>query len=434
MPRQPKPDTRVFAILPRLISAMLLLAMLSVFPNYAVAQGRNGIQLLAPGVGWVAGGSPILWTTDNGGQWKNITPPGKSLGVVSIFFLDRSTGWVLLQAPDVEEPGSSLPWQPKFELAHTKDSGATWSLTQLELGVNPQDFLLVPQGFIQFTDATHGWMNLTVQSGAAFHVAILFRTVDGGKNWISVGAPGTSGPVRFIDQQNGWVASEMDYKLWATHDGAETWTEVSLKPPPEILPAETVVYQLPVFTDKVHGALTVSFSASPNDLEAHAKGSRVALFVTADAGKNWKFDGVLSRLQGSHATVHSAVAGSWLITAEETGGDILTLKQLSLKDKHNSTSVNATVGNTTVGENGGIDAVSFASAREGWVLMSPSHCSPGDETPHCIPQLLSTTDGGNSWIDIAPWKGDGKPPIPAGKTLHPTWRPAGDLPQPSVKR
>ena len=270
--------------------------MLSAFTSYAAAQGQKGMQLLAPGVGWVASGSPILWTTDNGGQWKNITLPGKSLGVVSIFFLDRSTGWVLLQAPDVEEPGSSLPWEPKFELAHTKDSGATWSLTQLELGVNPQEYLLVPQGFIQFTDATHGWMNLTVQSGAAFHAAILFRTVDGGKNWIWVGAPGTSGPVRFIDQQNGWVASEMDYKLWATHDGAKTWTEVSLRPPSEVLPAETVVYQLPVFTDNVHGALTVSFSASPNDLDAHAKGSRVALFVTADAGKNWKFDGVLSRL------------------------------------------------------------------------------------------------------------------------------------------
>ena len=152
--------------------------------------------MFAPGVGYLTYGQ-LYWTTDNGSHWTNVTLPAvKQEQVLSLFFLNTSTGWVLL--------GEAGDPEPTLDIASTNDAGASWSVMHVDLPVNPNEPIM-PQGDIDFTDADHGWMNLTVESGSAFHPGELFRTVDGGKKWIRVGAPGTEGKVRFIDQRNGWV-------------------------------------------------------------------------------------------------------------------------------------------------------------------------------------------------------------------------------------
>jgi photosystem II stability/assembly factor-like uncharacterized protein len=399
------------SITSRVLIRLIALAGMLCIANIAIAQGLQWMHLLSPGVGWVTSSGALFWTTDNGRHWKNITPHGDG-GIASVFFLDTSTGWVLMSR--YEEP------EPRFDLAFTRDSGVTWSLTHLKIPVNPNEYTLAPQGDMQFTDAMHGWMNLSVQSGSAFNFGLLFRTTDGGKTWVWSPGPGRAGQIRFIDQWNGWGIGLEDAELWTTHDGAATWQQVSLAPPPEVQPAETIVYQLPVFADNKHGALTVSFSASANDRNATAKGSRVALFVTADAGRTWKFDRILAHLGHWHGILQLAVADSILITAEEGSDNVLTLRKASLKTKSNVTEASA-----KVADNGGVDAVSFASTQQGWVLISGSRCS---WPTRCPPQLLSTIDGGSSWSNIAPWKPKGNEPqaVP-GQPIHLKWQPAGIL-------
>jgi len=79
------------------------------------------MKLIAPNVGWAERGGRLYLTTDNGANWKDITPPGDGT-FGSVFFLDGEKGWVTinhLQSPGVEQ---------KFEVLSTKDAGATWSL------------------------------------------------------------------------------------------------------------------------------------------------------------------------------------------------------------------------------------------------------------------------------------------------------------------
>jgi photosystem II stability/assembly factor-like uncharacterized protein len=132
--------------------------------NAARAQERvAAIKMLAPGVGWAIKGSGLFWTSNNGAQWTDITPPIPPLGqLASVFFLDSNTGWAL-----IAKPGDPLP---EFELASTNNAGATWSTTPIT--VPHWDPLrqppLLASGSITFADSLNGWMVIPVEAGSAF--------------------------------------------------------------------------------------------------------------------------------------------------------------------------------------------------------------------------------------------------------------------------
>ena len=55
------------------------------------------MELMAPGVGSAANSNQLFSTTDGGQNGKDITPPTSlGQGLVPSFFLDTSTGWVVL--------------------------------------------------------------------------------------------------------------------------------------------------------------------------------------------------------------------------------------------------------------------------------------------------------------------------------------------------
>ncbi len=133
----------------------------------------GSMKLLAPGVGWAGRGGRLYWTTDNGANWTDITPPaarGSGEHIADIFFLDVHHGWVLFA--EYGEP------QCKFDLAYTGDTGATWSVTHVTVAVGNLD----PAGRITFADNQHGWMVLQIAT-AAFHSGLLLLTSDGGRTW-----------------------------------------------------------------------------------------------------------------------------------------------------------------------------------------------------------------------------------------------------------
>ena len=114
------------------------------------------MQVLAPGVGLVTTvtnnreerGRPHLYLTENdGAQWKEISQKlGDSDKIVSqFFFLDANHGWLVLWRwvpvtpsnwfwhwwPVAEPPKRA--YEPAFELLYTRDSGASWSRTHMEI-------------------------------------------------------------------------------------------------------------------------------------------------------------------------------------------------------------------------------------------------------------------------------------------------------------
>jgi hypothetical protein len=77
------------------------------------------MKLLTAQVGWAATVSHLYWTTDQGGHWKDASPAmSAGEGIGGVFFLDTSTGWVLLSHADKEDV-------QQFRIAVTSDAGAS---------------------------------------------------------------------------------------------------------------------------------------------------------------------------------------------------------------------------------------------------------------------------------------------------------------------
>src|SRR5579862_2962984 len=398
--------TTLRAVLRRFIVLTLLMA-----PTVAISQNFQWMHLLAPDVGWIASNSSLLWTTDNGQHWNNVTPTRTMSDerIVSVFFLDISTGWVLLSHYQIPQPG--------FDLAFTQDSGATWSTTPLRLPSSP---IFVTQAHIQFLDAAHGWMNLSVESSSAYHSGVLFKTVDGGKNWsLCTANPGTTGELRFITDQNGWIVSPDGRELWVTHDGSATWTPVVLRPSAGVHPSDVAQYQLPLFRDNKHGLLVVRFHAFPTAPDADAEGSQLVLFATSDGGGSWKFDRFLVHLPTAGKSFATTLADSSLLTAHPTG-EALTLKRFPLVGQAiDPVEITSAVASSTV------LSLSFITEQRGWALAAKGSCSVG-----ILPctHVLSTDDAGARWNDITPGNKTGRSAqAPAGKPIRTIWQRAGVL-------
>lgn len=397
----------------QLIILWLAMALVPVLTNSSAAQTCFPCaQVLAPGVGYFTKyGPPLYWTSDNGTHWIDLAlPTAVSQGqILSVYFLNPSTGWVLFgEAGDAE---------PTFELASTNNSGASWSVMRADLPINPNEYILLPQGDINFTDADHGWMNVSVESGAAFHLGVLFRTVDGGRKWIFVGAPGTEGKVRFIDRRNGWVLSGASGELWATHDSGANWSEVSVQVPARLLGRSVAEYQMPMFRNSRWGALLVDFSPPPADPETEKTGTDVALYTTVDAGKTWKFASLVAHFSFPNSGVVAGMVDSTLITAQRTG-NTLTTQRIPLDAPAHASATSFDLGFT-----GGVMSLTFATARQGWIVTTSASCVPGPGAGCALEQLFATSDGGATWKNIMPGALlPSTPPPPASKPIPLVWK------------
>ena len=95
--------------------------------HHASGQAVQAMKLLTPQVGWAWSGQHLYWTLDAGAQWKGISPAVSSGETLAgVFFLDTSTGWVVLSHTDDQD-------QVQFRVASTHDAGSTWSVSPIQL-------------------------------------------------------------------------------------------------------------------------------------------------------------------------------------------------------------------------------------------------------------------------------------------------------------
>lgn len=347
--------------------------MILLFSGNAFAQAVIAMKILSTSTGWVQRDLyHLYWTSDNGVHWKDITPP-KSSGefVTGVFFLDDSSGWVVLAHADNQE-------RLQFRVASTAKAGTNWSVSSIRFPWKRQADDVSGGASVFFIDHLHGWMMVDHKSSSAFALANLLLSQDGGKTWESPPAEsGQAGYLCFFNQREGLLAGgAANSELWVTHDGARTWRQRSLKAPPVIAPAETPTHGRPQCGPAQTGFLPVTFSG-PNGTH-----SALVLFATNDAGRTWTPHGVLGQLEETSPgeMVLSAVVGSSMLAATKSKG---------------------TVTLTTVGPGKDLKQVVLSGFKE-VPDLSFTDMFRGWASTH--DGLFSTEDGGNSWTEITPMK------------------------------
>jgi photosystem II stability/assembly factor-like uncharacterized protein len=142
--------------------------------------------------GWIAGENGLVLRSDDGGfHWARQTT-GVPTALQAIFFLDRNRGWA------VGNLGAVIC---------TDDGGRHW--TKENAGTRKNLYA------VQFAGAETGWA--AGQDG-------IWKTTDGGKSWRDVFAGQTSFESLFFeDEKTGCVAGEFG-EILTTADAGRTWT------------------------------------------------------------------------------------------------------------------------------------------------------------------------------------------------------------------
>ena len=329
------------------------------------------LHMIDASTGWMLSEKSVLYTTDGGVHWKDVTPPGITLTQSSIAdFPTTSIASVATSQPD----GAST------QVLHTADGGQTWQRAMIQMPFPRQ---------ISFTDAQHGWVLAAVRppGGAAESVSV-FRTTDGGKTWATVASAlfadttppgrlpygGQKSGMRFLDTVTGWVTGTVTLSnvawLYVTHDGGSTWGQQSLLMPSAV-PSARLTILAPTFFSATDGILPVIFSNFSTD-----SAIATAIYSTHDGGKTWQSTAplmaTLPLLSFADMQHGWATDGTILYTTSDGGNHWQKLSP-NVSFKH-------------------IAQLDFVSDTVGWAISSSTSNTSS---------LLKTSDGGRTWTPFS---------------------------------
>lgn len=278
-------------------------------------------------------------TGDGGWEWQN--PITGSSNFMSVFFLDKDTGWV---------GGSGT-------LLSTNTAGRYWLPTQPEFTTPSTDKSLHS---VCFTSPTVGW-GVTGERSSTFFT-LLVNTQDGGKTWsyVWLGQTMCVSKVIFIDENHGWVAGYYNGEgaISRTTDGGKTWTPANVE---NCQPVADMC-----FVDSQTGWAVGAYDSNHNDF----------IIKTTDGGQTWTrlspntYDSLVSVHFIDHSTGwtvgHNSYTGYDIILRTTDGG--LTWSSQNIWDYQSRFLTSAYfVGNT------------------GWIIGSERGCT------------YKTMDGGLTW-------------------------------------
>lgn len=258
----------------------------------------HSVFFLDRSLGWVVGSKgTLLATVDGGVSWK-IKPRPTEDALRDIHFSDELNGWVVCERNVYELKTKD---EPRTYLMNTTDGGQHWKRVVIKEAEADGRLLRAV-----FSPNGRGW---TFGEGGA-----VFTSQDAGENWVRLQVPtrhlllgGT-----FIDDHRGWIVGAGS-TIIQTSDGGETWHRSYLP-----------------------GAKGIRFNATAfvNNRLGWAVGSEGSVYRTSNGGRTWQslnsgvtadlldvkfLDAVEGWAVGSEGTVIHTNDGGLHWTVEYTG-------------------------------------------------------------------------------------------------------------------
>jgi photosystem II stability/assembly factor-like uncharacterized protein len=303
-------------------------------------------QLVANGQGWLWLGRRLFWTGDGGSTWQDMTPAGVT-EIKDFFFHDADYGWLLSAAG------------PNLDLSRTSDGGRTWQTVPLNVLTPDQAGPAMSAFDLHFIDPQTGWLAVKLASGASFSRGLLFKTEDGGQSWQPLASPAGQ-PVHFVTAELGWTTGGPTHsELYLSQDGGQSWQAQ------DVVPAGRYpVYQLPVFTTKDEGMLSVTVT--------QPDGNWLEVYTTSNGGRSWR---LAERIELQQTLALGTRLPVGVIDAQRR-----LVAEPAL----------------TPGLPAGVVAFDFAG-ETGWAYTRRQSCVNGCRSES---RLFSTADAGQSWAEI----------------------------------
>lgn len=231
--------------------------------------------------GWGVTETQIVRTNDGGITWYSVTPPGLTETGYSVEMeaLDNSHVWV--QLPEYE----NYPYGGT--LYRTSDGGLSWTSSASPFS----------GGDIHFLDASNGWALADLGVATGSNAVAVFQTTDGGVTWTqkytndpnlanagdSLPLGGLKAGIAPVNMQTAFVygvtyAPGMPY-LFRTDDGGANWVQASLPLPPGAENSELGIDQGQMkFVSPTDGFIAMRLTGSDYQL---------VIYSTRDGGKTW---------------------------------------------------------------------------------------------------------------------------------------------------
>ena len=339
------------------------------------------MHLLSNTDGWVLTGEQLLWTSDAGKHWQEITPPKESnQSIDSVFFLDSLHGWSVLHS--VDSAGRAT-----ITVASSLNGGHTWSSSPVKAANIDENIAPAYSGGgdLSFINPKQGWLLLGQVSSSASSIGYLYKTTDGGANWSALPAPPVAGEIRFQSPTIGWLVGGAagDY-LYSTTDGGQSWAEVILPQPEGLQGRVEVRCSLPTFQDAQRGLLPVRFVPEGRSFV-------LATYSTTDGGNHWKLQA--KEVHSSFGySIAPSIVGDKIIKASIWKGKVIT--------HSDALSGALTALPSELPPSLSIRKAHFTDTEHGWILVSGSQCASFKSNCSTTTMLLATEDGGKTFSPV----------------------------------